>query len=78
MWSKTKTLGEEIDSWTNINATNAIDLDGDKGNVNALRRFNNEIYSFQDTGISRILFNSRVQVNASDGIPIELANSGKV
>ena len=78
MWSKTKTLGEDIDSWTNINAANVMDLDGDKGALQALRRINNEIYAFQDTGISRINFNSRVQLNASDGVPIEIANSGKV
>lgn len=77
-WSRTKTLGEEIDTWTNITLANVLDLDGDRGDLRALRRFNNEIFSFQDTGISRILFNSRVQMNASDGVPIEIANSGKV
>ena len=78
MWSKTKTLGEDIDSWTNINAANVMDLDGDKGELQALRRFNNDIYAFQDTGISKVIFNPRVQINASDGVPIEIANSGKV
>lgn len=78
MWSKTKTLGEDVDSWTNINAANVMDLDGDKGELQALRRFNNDIYAFQDTGISKVIFNPRVQINASDGVPIEIANSGKV
>lgn len=78
MWSKTKTLGEDIDSWTNINAANVMDLDGDKGELQALRRFNNDIYAFQDIGISKVIFNPRVQINASDGVPIEIANSGKV
>nr|DAY45714.1 MAG TPA: stabilization protein [Crassvirales sp.] len=78
MWSKTKTLGETIDTWTNINATNVLDLDGDKGALTKLQRINNEIFAFQSRGISRILFNPRVQINTSDRIPIELANSGKV
>lgn len=78
IWSQTKTLGEEIDTWTNISAANVLDLDGDKGELNKLQRLHNEIFAFQDTGISRILFNPRVQINASDGIPIEIANSGKV
>lgn len=78
VWSLTKTLGEEIDSWTNINLTNALDLDGDLGSVNALKRINNNIYAFQDKGISAINFNSRVQINTSDNVPIEIANSGKV
>lgn len=78
VWSLTKTLGEETDSWTNIHLNNALDLDGDLGKVTSLKRINNEIYSFQEKGISKINFNSRVQLNTSDGLPIELANSGKV
>lgn len=78
LWSSTKSLGEKIDSWTNLTASNAIDLDGDKGEIRSLNRLNNEIYAFQDTAISRILFNSRAAINTSDGIPIELSNGGKV
>lgn len=77
-WSLTKTLGEQIDSWTSTTLSSILDLDGDKGPVNALRRFNNDIYAFQDTGISKVIFNPRVQINASDGVPIEISNSGKV
>ena len=32
----------------------------------------------QDSGVSRLLYNSRVQVNTSDGVPIEIANSAKL
>lgn len=77
-WSKTKTYGETVDTWTNITLASILDLDGDKGELQALRKFNNDIYAFQDSGISKILYNNRVQINASDGIPIEIANSGKV
>lgn len=77
-WSKEKTLAEEVDTWANITMANTLDLDGGKGKVNALRTFNDEIYCFQDTGISNILFNSRVQIPASDGIPIEISNGYKV
>ena len=78
LWSISKTLGESIDSWTNINALSILDLDGDKGGLNAIRRFNNELYAFQDKGISQIIFNPRVQIASSDGIPIELSNSKRV
>lgn len=78
VWTNTKTNGEQIDSWTTINTINSLDLDGDKGNITAIRRINNEIYVFQERGISRISYNSRVQINTSDGVPIELANSNKV
>lgn len=78
LWTKTKTLGEEIDSWTNINQASTFNLDGDKGAISAVRNYNDNLITFQDNGIARILYNERVQVNASDGVPIELSNSGKV
>ena len=42
VWSLTKTLGEETDSWTNIHLNNALDLDGDLGKVTSLKRINND------------------------------------
>ena len=77
-WTKTKSVGELVDTWTNITLASTLDLDGDKGKVRALKRFNNDIIAFQDRGISDILFNSRTQVSSTDGVPIEIANSGKV
>jgi hypothetical protein len=77
-WTKTKTAGELIDTWTNITLASTLDLDGDKGIVRALRRFNNNILAFQDRGISQILYNENMQISSTDGVPIEIANSGKV
>lgn len=77
-WTKAKTAGELIDTWTNITLASTLDLDGDKGTVRALRRFNNNIIAFQDRGISQILYNENMQISSTDGVPIEIANSGKV
>lgn len=77
-WTKTKTAGELIDTWTNITLAPTLDLDGDKGTVRALRRFNNNILAFQDRGISQILYNENMQISSTEGVPIEIANSGKV
>ena len=77
-WSKTKSMGEEVDTWTNITLASTIDVDGDKGKIQALRRFNNDLLSFQDRGISQILYNENVQIATTTGVPIEIANSGKV
>ena len=77
-WSKEKYPGEQIDQWTNITLASTLDLDGDKGEITALKTFNNEIYCFQKSGFSNILFNSRVQIPASDGVPIEITNGFKV
>lgn len=78
IWTKTKTMGEEIDTWSNINSVSSYSLDGDKGNLNSIVNYNDSLLTFQDTGIARIMYNDRVQVSASDGVPIELANSQKV
>lgn len=77
-WTKTKTAGELVDTWTNITLASTLDLDGDKGTVRALRRFNNNILAFQDRGISQVLYNENMQISSTDGVPIEIANSGKV
>lgn len=77
-WTKAKTAGELVDTWTNITLASTLDLDGDKGTVRALKRFNNNIFAFQDRGISQILYNENMQISSTDGVPIEIANSGKV
>ena len=77
-WTKEKQLGSIVDSWTNITMASTLDLDGDKGEVVSLNTFNNEIYCFQRRGLSNILFNSRVQIPTSDGVPIEITNGLKV
>lgn len=77
-WTKTKTAGELVDTWTNITLASTLDLDGDKGSVRALRRFNNNLIAFQDRGISQVLYNENMQISSTEGVPIEIANSGKV
>ena len=77
-WTKTKTAGELTDTWTNITLASTLDLDGDKGKIRALRRFNDNIIAFQDKGISQILYNENMQISSAEGVPIEIGNSGKV
>lgn len=77
-WSKEKFLGELVDNWSHITMASTQELDGDKGEITSLNVFNNEIFCFQQTGLSNILFNSRVQIPTSDGVPIEITNGLKV
>jgi hypothetical protein len=77
-WSLEKHLGEDIDSWMSIDVSNTEELDGTFGKVNKVVNYNNELYCFQDIGISQLLFNSRVQIPASDGVPIEITNGMKM
>lgn len=77
-WTLTKTSGAEVDLWTHLTMANVEELDGDKGEVRKLTRLNNDLLSFQDTGIAQVLYNESMQVSSTSGVPIEIANSGKV
>lgn len=77
-WSKEKIAGEDVDTWTNVTLANTLDLDGSKGEITAIKSFNELLVAFQEQAISKINFNSRVQIPTSDGVPIEIANSYKV
>ena len=77
-WTLDKSDSAEIDEWTHITLADTLKLDGDKGSCNAIRRFQNSLIAFQDRAISEILFNSRTQLTTTDGVPVEIANSGKV
>lgn len=67
-----KRPGETIDNWTNISINDNIFLEGKYGAINAVIKYNDSIITFQDNAVANIAINPRVQVNASDGIGIEL------
>lgn len=77
-WTSEKSSGSLIDAWTNISLASTLDLDGDKGKVVSLNTINNEIFCFQEHGLSNIIFNPRVQIPVSDNLPIEIGNNYKV
>lgn len=77
-WSKEKQSGEEIDTWTNVTLANTLDINGDNGKISALRTWNEYLLCFQEKALSQILFNSRVQIPTTDGVPIEISNGYKV
>lgn len=77
-WSKEKHLGEDVDTWTNITLANTLDLDGTYGKLTTLRTWNEYLLGFQEKSLSQILFNSRVQIPTTDGVPIEISNGYKV
>lgn len=78
LWTGAKSPSSIQDIWTNLHMANTLDLDGANGELVAIKSFNDLLLGFQETGLQNILFNSRVQIQASDGIPIEIANSQKV
>ena len=77
-WTGYKNNAAEVDNWTNITLANTLEMDGTKGKVNAVRVNSDQLYCFQDDAVGQILFNSRVQISPSDGVPIEISNNYKV
>lgn len=77
-WSLEKTSASDTDPWTNITLANTLDMDGEKGKVTALRTWNEYLLCFQEKALHQILFNSRVQIPTTDGVPIEISNGYKV
>jgi hypothetical protein len=45
-WSKTKTVGEIIDTWLNMNLSYTLDLDGNNGKITSLQNYNGNILAF--------------------------------
>lgn len=77
-WGKTKVLGEIVDQWANVSLATSLELDGTCGKLNKIDKLNGNLIAFQDKGISQILYNDNVQISSTAGVPIEIANSGKV
>lgn len=78
MWTGVKTPSAFQDAWTNLHTASSIDLDGSSGRLVAVQPFNELLIGFQEKGVQQILFNSRVQIQPTDGLPIEIASSQKV
>lgn len=77
-FSLQKTSTSEIDTWCNITLASSFNLNGLYGKLNKLVTINDNIIAFQDKAISAINFNNRTALSTESGIPIEIANSGKV
>jgi hypothetical protein len=78
VWSLEKTPLADVDAWTNVTLANSVDLNGEQGKLVSLETFNENLIAFQERAINQILFNSRVQIPTSEGVPVEISNSYKV
>ena len=77
-WSLEKHFGEDVDTWTSIDASNMEVLDGAVGKITGLVNFRDDIYAFQDSAFAQLLFNNRVQIPTGDNQPIEITNGMKM
>ncbi len=77
-WSLQKFPAMDVDPWTNITNISTQDMLGNAGPVTKIIEWADRLICFQHRGISQIMFNNRVQIPTSDGVPIEITNSNKV
>ena len=77
-WSRNKTYVSTIDAWTSTVLANIYNTNGSCGPINAIEKLGDTLVGFQDRAIFVINFNNRTQISTEQGLPIELANSGKV
>ncbi len=77
-WTLQKNNASEVDTWTNVTMGSTLDMDGNSGKVTSINTSMDTLYCFQERGVSQIMFNSRVQISPSDGVPIEISNNYKV
>ena len=76
--SKTKIPGELIDSFSDFLVNEELLLDGKYGSITKLVNYKDVLFAFQESGISAISVNPRVQVIGNDGIQAELGTGTKL
>jgi len=77
-WSLAKSPLQQVDVWTNITMSAIQQVNGQYGPINEITKLGDTLVLFQDHAICTIDFNNRTQISTEQGLPIELANSGKV
>lgn len=77
-WSTAKSNASDVDPWTTVSLSSTLEIDGTKGPITSIVADKDMLYAFQEKGITRILFNSRVAISTSDNTPIEISNNYKV
>ena len=76
-WTKTKVPVEDIDTWTNITLASVANADGTIGEITKITNWKDNLLLFQEHGISQIGYNEKTAITTENGVPLELANSGK-
>ena len=78
-WTKTKVSGEDVDTWTNITLASTIDADGTSGKITKITNWNGrDLTLFQEHGIAKINYNENTAIPTENGLPLELAKTGKL
>lgn len=78
IWSLPKELDSKIDIWTSITSGASINTITQGGPIIKLLNYNNNVIEIQESSIGHVLYNTITQISTSEGVPVELSNSGKV
>ena len=76
-WTSKKVSGDKIDAWTNITLASTADAEGTLGSIVKMTTFNDRLVLFQDHGIAQIQYNENTAISTENGVPLELAKTGK-
>lgn len=75
-YSDAKYDGEEIDSWLKFRPLNSNNVVGNYGEVTSIVEQTNQLYCFQEHGVSAISSNRQELSSASSGVPVVLGKGG--
>ncbi len=70
--SDKKIIGELTDSFTKISSNNYIDVDGQYGDIVALKTFNDKLFFFQKNAIGIVSTNERALTSIQDGSQLSM------
>lgn len=74
--SEKKSNNERTDSWIRYKAADYIDVDNRYGPITGLRKFNNSLIFWQQTGTGVLQVNERAQITDDSNLPLILGTGG--
>lgn len=77
-WGFKKEPNSYSDAWVDVRLTSVLNLNGVYGKLLKLDTFKDTLLSFQENSICEILYNSKYQLQTTQGINIEIANNNKM
>lgn len=77
-WSLQHAPGKVTDTYSSISLTSSYYINSKDPEIHALKLWKETLLCFMRFNVFQILYDERVQINPSDGVPIEIANSSKV
>jgi hypothetical protein len=75
-YSESKVPRNNLDNWLSFLSENKVDIEGDKGDIISLIKYNNTLFAFQQYGICVLAVNERALTNIQGGEILQLGTGG--